>query len=124
LNIKKSESLLDMIPEDMRREWLENQRRTLQNTNISWSSYHDCPFISKTMMAEYRSITETGWYVKIYQLMVSIASKAIKKKYPISVAEIVRLIQEIDSDTGGWYKNRKLDTEARRALEFVLSNHF
>ena len=54
--------------------------------------------------------------------MVAIAGNAIKNKYPISVAEISTMCRELDNETGGWYKNRPLDKEADRALEYVYKN--
>jgi len=54
---------------------------------------------------------------------VSIAQKALFMKYPITEAEISRLIQELDNDTSRRYKNRPLQTEARRAIEFALSKN-
>ena len=54
--------------------------------------------------------------------MVAIAGNAVKNKYPISVGEISKMCREFDNDTGGWYKNRPLDKEADRALEYVYKN--
>jgi len=55
--------------------------------------------------------------------MVSIAYAATKMNYPISVLEIVRLCKDIDQATGDWYKKRPLETEAARALEYVMNNN-
>lgn len=105
------------------REAMEKYRReTLTNTSIRWSSYHDCPFVNKRLVSEYRSISSTGWYAKMYSIMMSIASNAIKKCYPITAEEIASLCSEIDRDTGGWYKNRPLKVEAARALGFALKS--
>ena len=54
--------------------------------------------------------------------MISIAGNAIRYKYPITATEIAILCRQIDQDTGGWYKNRPLEKEAQRALEFVLAS--
>jgi hypothetical protein len=73
------------------------------------------------MIAEYQTITETGWYSKMYQIMVSIASNAIKSKYPITPEEVSRLCKEIDLETGNWYKQRPMTLEAGRAISYALS---
>jgi len=36
--------------------------------------------------------------------------------------EIAKMCQELDMETGNWYKNRPMDTEADRAIEFVYKN--
>lgn len=115
-------SILDSMPDDMKNMFLKRKEESLTNTNITWSSYRDCPFVSKEMLAKYQSITETGWYHCLYTLMVSIASRAIIMKYPITPSELEILIREIDRDTGNWYEKRKINLEARRAVEFALIN--
>jgi hypothetical protein len=75
------------------------------------------------MVKEYNSITDTGWYTKMYGIMVSIAGNAIRKKYPITAAEITILCKEIDYENGNWYKSRPFDKEADRAIEFVYGNN-
>ena len=114
-------SFLDSIPEHMRKELESHQRNQLTNTSIVWSTYRDCPFVNKRMIAEYQTITETGWYSKMYQIMVSIASNAIKSKYPITPEEVSRLCKEIDLETGNWYKQRPMTLEAGRAISYALS---
>jgi hypothetical protein len=74
------------------------------------------------MAQEYLFITDTGWYHKMYQMMIAIASQAIKKKYPITPIEIAQLCFEFDMENGGWYKDRALEEEANRALEYVYRN--
>jgi len=98
------------------------KREQLNNTDFYWTSYRDCPFWPKELALEYRTIGETGWYHHMYKMMVRIAGNAIYKKYPIRVDEIVTLVREFDKETGDWYKNRPLDVEATRALDFVLSS--
>jgi len=119
---KTHSSILDQLPEDVRRDILARRQTQLTNRDVRWTSYRDCPFVSKKLVAEYVSITETGWYHTLYRLMVSIASRAISKKYPITADEIARLCTELDNDTGGWYKNRPLIVEAERALEYAMAN--
>ena len=41
-------------------------------------------------------------------------------EYPITSSEIATLAREIDADTGCWYKNRPLEMEAQRALDYAL----
>jgi hypothetical protein len=94
----------------------------MTNTNITWNNYKDCPFVNKKMVKEYNLITDTGWYTKMYGIMVSIAGNAIRKKYPITAGEITTLCKEIDYENGNWYKSRPFDKEADRAIEFVYGN--
>ena len=54
--------------------------------------------------------------------MVAVAGNAISKKYPITADEISQLCRQFDLDTGNWYKNRPMDKEADRALEYVYKN--
>ena len=116
-------SFFDTLDDDTREAYMTKKRDTLTNTKYSWSNYHDCPFVNKERIVEYRAL-QSGWYYKLYGIMVSIASTAVKKGYPITVGEIVTLIRQIDADTGGWYKDRPLEIEARRALEFVFAQSF
>jgi hypothetical protein len=54
--------------------------------------------------------------------MVSVAAKALKRNYPITPKEVSALCKEIDAETGGWYKNRPLELEASRAIEYAMKN--
>jgi hypothetical protein len=117
-----SSQFFDRLPEEIQNQIIEHRKGKLDNTNVVWSSYRDCPFFPRNMEAEYRTITNTGWYHKMYQIMVAIASKAIRNNYPITANEITKLCQELDSETGNWYKNRPIDKEADRALEYVYKN--
>jgi hypothetical protein len=121
--IEKSKSLFDNLPAGIRDAIIKERKGKLTNTDIQWSNYSNCPFVSKKMIKDYNSISDTGWYHKMYQIMVSIAYSATKKKYPIQVFEIVKLCKEIDQATGDWYKKRPLETEAARALEYVMNNN-
>jgi hypothetical protein len=78
--------------------------------------------VNKQLVTEYQVITETGWYHKMYQIMVSVAAKALKRNYPITPKEVSALCKEIDAETGGWYKNRPLELEASRAIEYAMKN--
>lgn len=111
------------INDDLKEKILAYKKQMLENNiSIKWSNYHNCPFVSKEILNEYRMISNTGWYRKLYQMMVSIARRAIKMGYPITPNEVEILIREIDADTGGWYTKRKIETEAARAVNFVYSD--
>ena len=119
---KYSSSLLDNLPPSIRKAMLVHRKNEMVNTNVSWSNYKDCPFVNKKMVKEYNEITDTGWYTKMYAIMVSIAGNAIRSKYPITAQEITTLCKEIDYENGNWYKSRPFDKEADRAIEFVYGN--
>jgi hypothetical protein len=115
-------NFFDRLPEDLQKQIIEHRKGKMDNTNVVWSSYRDCPFFPRKLEAEYRLINNTGWYHKMYQIMVAVAGNAIKNQYPITANEISRLCRELDTETGNWYKNRPLDKEADRALEYVYKN--
>ena len=114
-------NFFDRLPDEMQKQIIEYRKNKL-DANYEWTSYRDCPFFPKKLKMEYRAISNTGWYHKMYQIMVAIAGNAIKNKYPITVSEISKMCRELDGDTGNWYKNRPLDKEADRALEYVYKN--
>lgn len=116
-------SFRSKLSAELQEQLMNYRKERLTNTQIKWSCYRDCPFVSKKIIAEYRSISETGWYHKMFQLMCSIAFNAIRMDYPISAAEIARLAKEIDQETGGWYKHRPLEMEAARAIEYALASN-
>ena len=78
--------------------------------------------VNKKLVKEYNQISETGWYTKMYAIMVSIAGSAVRQKYNITAQEITTLCKEIDFENGNWYKSRPFDKEADRAIEFVYGN--
>ena len=114
-------NFFDRLPDEMQKQIIEYRKNKL-DANYEWTSYRDCPFFPKKLEMEYRAISNTGWYHKMYQIMVATAGNAIKNKYPITVSEISKMCRELDGDTGNWYKNRPLDKEADRALEYVYKN--
>ena len=114
-------NFFDRLPDEIQKQIIEYRKNKL-DANYEWTSYRDCPFFPKKLEMEYRAISNTGWYHKMYQIMVAIAGNAIKNKYPITVSEISKMCRELDGDTGNWYKNRPLDKEADRALEYVYKN--
>ena len=119
---QRSGSFLDRLPPEMVEQVINHRKNKLQNTDIRWSGYHDCPFWPKKLAIEYATISETGWYHKMYQMMVAIAARAIQKDYPISANQIADLCKQFDIEHGGWYENRPLNVEADRALEYAYRN--
>ena len=119
---KQNVGLLDKLPEAIREAIIKERASRLTNTDFHWTSYHNCPFVSRKMIDEYTTISNTGWYHKMYQMMVSIAGNAVRQNYPITAKEIAILCRQLDLETGNWYKNRPLEQEADRALEFVMKN--
>jgi hypothetical protein len=119
---KTGNAFLDKLPEDIRDNVLEHRKSSLDNTNVQWTSYRDCPFFPKRMAEDYRGITGTGWYHKMYQIMVAIACNAVKAKYPITETQIAQLCRELDQETGNWYENRPLNKEAGAAINWAYAN--
>jgi len=115
-------SFFDRLPDELQKQIVQHRKDKLDNTDVRWSSYRDCPFFPRKLEAEYRIINNTGWYAKMYSIMVAIAGNAIKRQYPITSIEIAKLCAELDAETGNWYKNRPLNKEADRALEYVYKN--
>jgi hypothetical protein len=119
---KSGNTFLDRLPPELAEQVVNHRKSMMQNTNIFWSDYHDCPFWPHKLAAEYVSITETGWYHKMYQMMVAIAARALEKKYPITATQIAELCKQFDVEHGNWYENRPLNLEADRALEYAYKN--
>jgi len=119
---KDSSNFFDRLPENIQKAIVGYRKDNLDNTDINWSGYNDCPFFPKKLSNEYRLITNTGWYHKMYQIMVATASNAVRNKYPITAQEIADMCRQFDIETGNWYENRPLEKEADRALEFVYKN--
>ncbi len=119
---KQNVGMIDKLPPAIREALLKERANRLTNTDIRWTSYENCPFVSNKMITEYQDISGTGWYHKMYQLMVSIASSAVRQNYPITSKEIAVLCRQLDMSNGNWYKSRPLEKEADRALEFVMRN--
>ena len=122
VDTSKAKSFFDRLPQEMQQRVLEHRKNKSMNTNVTWTSYQDCPFVSRKMITDYTMISQTGWYAKMYQMMCSIAVKAVRMNYPISSSEIATLCREIDRDTGNWYENRPLEVEANNAIEFAYRN--
>ena len=116
------DTFLDRLPDAWREQIVEYRKESLDNTNYVWGSYSDCPFWPKKLATEYMTISGTGWYRKMYQIMVATAGNAVKRKYPITAKQIAELCKQFDNDTGQWYANRPLELEADRALEYIYRN--
>jgi hypothetical protein len=115
-------NFLDKLSEEMKDRVLEHRKSSLDNTNITWVGYSDCPFVPNKMVMEYKSISGTGWYSYLYKIMTAIACNAVKSKYPITPAQIANLCREIDRESGGWYDNRPLEREANSAIQYAYAN--
>lgn len=115
-------SIGSSLPDHIREKILEYRKEGLVNRNFKWSGYRDCPFISRDLLNQYYAIQNGGWYKKMYSIMLSIAGRAVKSGYPINPSEIAGICREIDAETGGWYKNRDLEKEAARAIEYAVEN--
>lgn len=119
---EKASSFIDRLPPEMKKQVLEHRKAQLtRDTSVTWTGYNDCPFVSKDMISKYKATTD-NWYYGLYQIMSSIAFRAIKRGYPITAVEIETLCRELDQDTGNWYKNRPMNKEAENALEFAYKN--
>ncbi len=120
---KKSAHFIDRLPNEVKDRVIQYRKESLgDRKNITWNSYQDCPFINQKLIDEYKSISNidgSGRYSMIYKIMTSIASIAIKNKYPISENEIVSLIKQLDKDTSNRYEKRPLNVEASRAIEYA-----
>jgi len=114
-------NFMDRLPEEMQQQIIQYRKDKLDQ-DFNWNNYRDCPFWPKNLANEYNAINNTGWYHKMYQIMVAIAGNAVGRKYPITADEITKLCREFDTETGNWYKNRPLDKEADRAIEYVYRN--
>jgi len=119
---KTGNSFLDRLPPQMQSAVIEHRKNSLNNTEYRWTGFRDCPFFPKRMAVEYQTISGTGWYHKMYQIMIAIAGSAIGKGYPITALQISELCKEFDACNGNWYENRPLTVEADRALEYVYRN--
>ena len=119
---RDSGNFLDRLPDEWRKQIIEHRKSSLENTEYSWSGYYDCPFWPKKLASDYMTINNSGWYHKMYQIMIAVAGRALEKGYPITSKEIEDLCRAFDNDTGRWYENRAIEKEANNALEYVYRN--
>jgi len=115
-----NESFFDKLPEAIQKGLIQHRKGSLNNTNFTWTGYRDCPFVNKHHVDEYKVISGSGWYSKMYQIMVSTAGNAMSRGYPITAKELAWICQDLDNDTGNWYSKRDFVKEAERAIEFVF----
>ncbi len=118
-----NENFFDRLPEAIKKGLIEHRKGKLNNTNITWTNYSDCPFVNQKQIDEYKTISGTGWYAKMYQIMCTIAGNAMNRGYPITAKEVEYLCRELDADTGNWYLKRDMYKEAERAIEFIFRNN-
>lgn len=119
---RDSKNFLDRLPPELQEQVVAYRKNKLSETNYTWSSYHDCPFWPKNLALEYQTISNTGWYSKMYAIMVKIAGNATYRGYPITSQQIAEMCRQFDAEHGNWYENRPLETEADRALEYIYRN--
>jgi len=119
---KSGNTFLDRLPPELADQVIAHRKSMMQNTAVFWTGYHDCPFWPKKLASEYISITGTGWYTKMYSMMVAISARALEKEYPITSTQIAELCKQFDAENGNWYENRPLNVEADRALEYAYRN--
>jgi len=119
---KSRNSFLDQLSPDMRDAVIQHRKSQLNNTDITWTGYRDCPFWPRKLATEYLSINASGWYAKMYHIMVAIAGNAYKRQYPITEAEIEQLCRQFDSENGNWYQSRPMHVEAQSALKYIYEN--
>jgi len=117
-----SKNFLDRLPDAWKEQIIEYRKAKMDNTDVVWSSYHDCPFWPKSLAAQYITISGTGWYSQMYRIMIAIAGRAIERGYPITANQIVDMCRQFDKETGNWYENRPMETEANNALEYAYKN--
>jgi hypothetical protein len=126
---KTSRSFMDSLSPAFKDVILNNRKGKIESNkkDYSWTSYINCPFLNQNLVNEYKTIAFTdgsGRYSMIYKIMCSIASNAIKNRYPITDYELVEIIRELDKDTSRRYQHRKLDVEANRAITWAYKNSF
>ena len=124
--VDTKKDLINKLPESIQRALVQKKMDSLNNFDVTWTSYKDCPFVNKKMLNKYQSICHTdgsGRYAYIYSMMLNIAGNAIFKRYPITPKEIAALIRDIDRDHGKLYSSRPLELEAERALDFAIQTN-
>ena len=121
--VKPNQTMFDRFPPAIQEALLERKRNQLNNKNFTWTSYRDCPFVNQRQIEDYKGITGTGWYAKMYEIMLTTAGNAMSKGYPITAKEIEYLCRDLDNDTGNWYSKRDFEKEAERAIDFVFKNN-
>ena len=65
---KGGNTFFDKLPKSMQEALINHTKNSLTNTDITWTSYRDCPFFPRNLEKEYKTISGTGWYYKMYQI--------------------------------------------------------
>lgn len=118
-------SFLERLPDKIRDAIMAERKDRMDNRNVQWNSYRDCPFVNKKLINDYKAISMidgSGRYRMIFKIMTSIACNAVKRRYPISADEVAELVRQLDADTSRIYQTRPLKNEADRAIEFAYKN--
>jgi hypothetical protein len=121
-NVKTGGSFLERLPDELQKAVITKRKEQATNTRYTWTGYRDCPFFPKKMAEDYKTMVGTGWYHKMYQIMVAVACNAVKKNYPITVDQIVAVCKELDMENGNWYERRPMHVEANSAIEYAYTN--
>jgi len=119
--IERKTSLIDRLPDEVK-EAVSTYKKEQMDVNYTWTDFRDCPFVNQNLVKEYSDIAftdGTGRYAMMYKIMVSIASLAAKKEYPITETEVADLARQIDRAHSNIYENRAFEIEARRAIEYA-----
>jgi hypothetical protein len=119
-----SKTFLKTLPDTIISEIAKLKKGRL-NKQYSWTSWQDCPFVNKEKVSEYHSIVimnTDGRYFGLYRLMVSVASIAIKKGYPITASEVETIVRDIDNSIDGFYRKRNISKEAAHAVSFAYES--
>ena len=55
-----AESFYDRLPAAIKQGLMDHRKAQLNNTNIAWTGYKDCPFVNQKSIQEYKALNE-GW---------------------------------------------------------------
>lgn len=113
-----AKSFASSLPDEIQEKIASYRKSKLSNTGVRWSGLSDCPFVNKELVSKYRTLND-GRYRPMFSFLLSVASSAMKKGYPITSAEIVSLAREMDWN--GRWKDRPLETEADRAIAYCIN---
>ena len=122
---KRGKTFIDRLSPEMQEQVIAHRKSKMENTDVMWSGYRDCPFVNKNHIKEWFAISgidNSGRYAMIYKIMVSTAMNAIKREYPITAFQVEQLIRELDNESSRKYENRNLVIEADRAIEYAYRN--
>src|SRR6056300_1307502 len=61
-NETRGSNFFDNLPDAIQKEIVQYRKDQSENNTITWTSYHDCPFVNKGLVAEYKTTSNTGWY--------------------------------------------------------------